>query len=196
MEFRICWKKQSHHRQAGFSLLEAVVVVSVALVLLAVATPNLVRSWKTYKLSTQASLIANQMDIARFTAVRRDRTITLGYVVVGGNSIIYVDANNSGGLDRTDPQVLLPADMQIANGGFPGTATMGAAYAAPIVMAAGSTIQINSRGTLQAAGLVPYMFVVSYPNQPDYGFRAITISPMGEIRVWQAANNGAWKATS
>lgn len=188
-------KNLGRRGQAGFSLVEAVIVVAIALVLMAVATPNIIRSWKIYRLSTQASLIANQMDISRFTAVRRDRTMTLSYVVVNGTSIVYVDANNNNVLDATDPQVQLPGDIQIAGGGFPGTGTMGAAYAAPIVMAPGSTILINSRGTIQA-GAGPYMFVVSYPTQPDYGFRAITISPMGEIRVWMAANNGAWKSAS
>ena len=188
-------KKLGRRREAGFSLVEAVIVVAIALVLLAVATPNLIRSWKTYRLSTQASLIANQIDVTRFTAVRRDRIITLSYVVVNGNSILYVDANNNNALDATDPQVQLPRDIQITGGGFPGTGTMGPAYAAPTVMAPGSTIQINSRGTIQN-GLGPYMFVVSYPAQPDYGFRAITITPMGQIKVWMAANNGTWKSSS
>ena len=194
MKLRNSFKKPNRH-QVGFSLVEAVIVVAIALVLMAVATPNLIRSWKIYRLSTQASLIANELDVARFTAVRRDQTLTLFYVVVNGTSIIYLDANRNNVLDGTDPQVQLPRDIQIAGAGFPGTGTMGAAYAAPIVMAPASTIQINSRGTIQA-GAGPYMFVVSYPAQPDYGFRAITISAMGEIRVWMAPNNGAWRSAS
>jgi Tfp pilus assembly protein FimT len=188
------------HSLRGFSLLELVVALAVAMLLAAIAIPSVVSTYNQYRLGVQASLIANELDQLRMIAVRRNTTITLYSTTSGSNSVVYIDANKSGGLDATDPQVILPLDMQISNGlsttptGMPGVSSLGSYYSAAVKLPSGG-ISFTSNGTISgAAG--PYFIVIGYTNTSKYGYRAVTVTPMGQIKVWTASSGGSWSSAS
>ena len=186
----------------GFSLVEVVVALAVALVLVAISIPSVLGTYNQYRLGVQATLIANELDQLRMVAVRKNTTITLLSTTTSTtppNTVIFVDANKSGALDINDPQVFLPADMQISNSGtppagMPDSSSMGSNYTSAVKLPSGG-ISFTSNGTI-SGGAGPYFIVIGYTASTQYGFRAITVTPMGEIKVWTASSGGSWTAAS
>jgi prepilin-type N-terminal cleavage/methylation domain-containing protein len=189
------------HSSRGFSLLELVVAMVVAMLLAAIAIPNIMSTYSQYRLGVQASLVANELDQLRMIAVRRNTNITLYSWNSGSNTVLFIDADKSGTTpDATDPQVILPADMQISNGlstpptGMPGISSLGSYYSAAVKLPSGG-ITFTSNGTISgAAG--PYFIVIGYTNTSKYGYRAVTVTPMGQIKVWTASSGGSWSSAS
>jgi prepilin-type N-terminal cleavage/methylation domain-containing protein len=184
----------------GFSLIELLVAMVVALVLAAIAIPNIVTTYSQYRLGVQATLIADQLDLLRMNAVRKNTTVTLFSTTPASNTILYIDTNKNSSLDSTDPQVMLPADMQISNDlstaptGMPGTSSMGTYYSSAVKLPAGG-ISFASNGTISgSAG--PYIIIIGYKSTSKFGFRAITVTSMGQIKVWTASSGGSWSAAS
>jgi prepilin-type N-terminal cleavage/methylation domain-containing protein len=187
----------------GFSLIELIVALAVALVLAAIAIPSIMSTYSQYRLGVQATLVANQIDLLRMSAVRKNTTLTLFSTTSSTspvNTILYVDLNKNSTLDSTDPQVWLPADMQISNSlttppsGMPDSSSMGTPYATTLKL---PTLGISflSNGTI-SGGAGPYFIVIGYAGSTKYGFRAVTVTPMGEIKVWTATPSGSWSVTS
>jgi Tfp pilus assembly protein FimT len=188
---------------SGFSLVELVVALAVAMVLAAIAIPNIVTTYSQYRLGVQATLIANELDQLRMTAVRRNSTVTLSSATpssLSGRTVLYIDANKSGSYDATDPQVVLPSDMQISNSGtpptgMPGVTALPSTYSAAVKLPT-SGITFNANGTINS-GAGPYFIVIGYTSTSKYGYRAITVTPMGQIKVWSASSGAsAWSSTS
>jgi Tfp pilus assembly protein FimT len=189
-------------RLSGFSVIELMIVVLVAGLLIGISIPGFIKSWRMYRLSNAASQIANELDLLRFTAVRRNTTLNLYGVPRGANTVLFIDSNKNQQQDATEPSLLIPTDMQMMNGqaGVPNTASMGAAYAVTftptIGTGAGSGITFGPGGTVTYTGAsAPYAIVLGYPASPQDGYRAITVTPMGEIKVWTWSGNG-WVPTS
>ena len=116
--FRVSSLKSSR----GFSLIELLVAMVVALILAAIAIPSIVTTYSQYRLGVQATLIADQLDLLRMNAIRRNTTIVLNSTTsapcsTGTNTVLYIDVDKSNACDSRDPQVRLPMDMQIANAG-------------------------------------------------------------------------------
>jgi prepilin-type N-terminal cleavage/methylation domain-containing protein len=190
-----------HSRTArGFSLVELVVALAIAMVLAAIAIPSVVTTYNQYRLGVQATLIAGEIDQLRMTAVRRNSTVTLFSTPSGSNTILYIDANKSGILDSTDPQFILPADMQISNSlstaptGMPDVSSLPSTYSTAVKLPS-TGITFGANGTINA-GAGPYFIVIGYTNTSKYGYRAVTVTPMGQIKVWTASSGGSWSSTS
>ncbi|HVO58694.1 MAG TPA: GspH/FimT family pseudopilin [Dongiaceae bacterium] len=195
-------RPRSRPCESGFSLLELVVALLVALILSAIAIPSIITAYNHYRLGNQATLIASQLDLLRFNAVRKNTTMTMYATTVGGNTVIYIDANKNGTLDPTDPQITLPADILLIGAGtappsdMPASTSMGAPYATVLAFPT-SGIVFNSSGTVGYTGAsAPYLIGVTFASGSKYGYRAVTVTPMGEVRVWTAEANGSWSPTS
>jgi len=179
---------------------ELVVALAIALVLAAIAIPSVVTTYNQYRLGVQATLIAGEIDQLRMTAVRRNSTVTLFSTPAGSNTILYIDANKSGILDSTDPQFILPADMQISNSlstaptGMPDVSSLPSTYSTAVKLPS-TGITFGANGTINA-GAGPYFIVIGYTNTSKYGYRAVTVTPMGQIKVWTASSGGSWSSTS
>jgi Tfp pilus assembly protein FimT len=115
--------------------------------------------------------------------------------------VLYIDVNKNNALDSGDPQVWLPADMQISNSlttaptGMPDSSSMGTPYATTLNLPTTGSISFLSNGTI-SGGSGPYFIVIGYTAGTKYGFRAITVTPMGEIKVWTASSGGSWSVAS
>lgn len=177
----------------GFSILELVVALVVAMVLAAIAIPSVVSTYAQYRLGVQATLIANEIDQLRMTAVRRNSTVALLSGTTAGSTVLCIDVNKNA-CDSRDPEVVLPADMQIAPAGAPGLSSLGPNYSSAVTLPSGGII-FGANGTISgSAG--PYIIVIGYRNSSKYGYRAITVTPMGQIKVWTASSGGSWSSTS
>jgi Tfp pilus assembly protein FimT len=182
-------------REAGFSLFELVATLAVLFVVMAIALPTLTATIAGYRLGSSAEQLANFMELTRFSAIKRNTTVNLLTTFQGNNTVFYADLNGNGALDAGEPQVLLPSDMFIANGqtGVPPASDTGL----PSTQDFTSQISFDYRGTVTSGGgLAPsaYFLVIGLVGQPQYGFRAITVTPMGQTKAWTAAAGGHWKA--
>lgn len=165
--------------------------LAIGLVLASIALPFVVGAIQNYRLDSITQQTASLIDLARYSAIRRNMVVTLQAVIQNGNTVLYVDVNNNG-LDATDPRVVLPSDMQIANNDplTPPATSMGLGNT---ISFAGS-IQFDYRGLVNYAGppVSPYFLALGYTNQTQYGTRAVTVAPMGQTKLWKAPPGGTW----
>ena len=180
-------------KSAGYSLVEMMMTLAIGLILVSVALPTMIGAIQGYRLNSSAQQVANLVELTRYTAIRRNAPMSLRTVVQNGNRIFYLDLNGNGTLEANEPLVVLPADMQLANGQplTPNATSTG------LVPAQDFTTQINFdyRGTafpLPGGPVATYYLALGYVNQAQYGCRAITVTPMGQTKIWKAPPSGTW----
>jgi prepilin-type N-terminal cleavage/methylation domain-containing protein len=180
-------------KEFGYSLIEMVVTLAVGLILVSVALPLLVGAVQGYRLNSITQQTADLIELTRYTAIRRNATVSLHKTAQNGSTIFYVDVNGNGVLDGGEPMLVLPNDMQIANGQSltPGPSSTGLNGAQDFT----DTIAFDYRGTLnfRPGGAVgPYFLALGYVTQAQYGCRAVTVIPMGQTKTWKASASGTW----
>jgi prepilin-type N-terminal cleavage/methylation domain-containing protein len=180
-------------KSAGYSLIEMMVSLTVGLILVAVALPTLVGAIQSYRLNSTSQQIANLIELTRFTAIRRNTVMSMQMAVNNGSTVFFIDLNGDGKPDPNDPMVILPSDMQLANNQplTPGPASFGFAPTQNFT----NQINFDYRGTVNYTGggpIAAYFLAVGYVNQAQYGCRAITVTPMGQSKVWKTVGTGTW----
>jgi Tfp pilus assembly protein FimT len=148
---------------------------------------------QSYRLNSTSQQIANLMELTRYTAIRRNTVETLQMAVINGSTVFYIDLNGNGTLDPNEPMVMLPSDMQLANNQplTPGPASFGFAPTQNFT----SQISWDYRGTVNfsgGGGVAAYVLAVGFVTQAQYGCRAVTVTPMGQTKVWKTVGNGTW----
>ena len=181
-------------KTAGYSLVEMMMTLAIGLVLVSVALPTMIGAIQGYRLNSVAQQVANLAELTRDSAIRRNSVISLRQVVQNGNgnTILFVDLDGDGNLGPTEPLVMLPSDMQIANGQSltPPAASIGQPtqdFAGQIIFDYRGTVNFTGGGPMRA-----YFLALGYTNQAQYGCRAITVSPMGQTKTWKAPAGGTW----
>ncbi|HEV2103112.1 MAG TPA: hypothetical protein VGR58_10075 [Candidatus Acidoferrum sp.] len=177
--------------QRGFSMIELVVVVGMIMVLSAISVPKIVNSMSVYKLNVASTSIQNLIEVARFNAVRRNTTLSLRQTVINGQAAFYVDIPNTAVYVNTDPTYIVPTTVQIAPAGAPAAATTGLANTAAL---GGGCISFNSRGVVDytncGGGVQSVWFISLGLTNGNGGFRAVTLTPMGQAKSWTASPAG------
>jgi prepilin-type N-terminal cleavage/methylation domain-containing protein len=183
-------------RRRGFSLIELMVVVAIALVVMAVSAPAVMRTYYGYRLRNTASSVAGLMQSARMQAVRNNTTIP---VVLSADQRRYfadiVPVGGNGLWEPTEPLVELPRNVNLVTAGTPSRVSMNLAFA-PVPEPQGSRPNFNARGLpclfagancSNLNGGNPVGFVLYFRDQRSVGpngWAAVSISPGGRIRVW------------
>jgi prepilin-type N-terminal cleavage/methylation domain-containing protein len=183
-------------RIAGYSLVEMMMTLAVGLVLVSVALPAMVSAIQGYRLNSAAQQIANFIDLTRYTAIRNNKVTSLQSAVQNGTTILYIDLNGDGQMEANEPRVMLPSDIVIANGDslIPSRAST----SLPNLQDFSNQITFDSRGVLNfgPGGIAPapYFLALGFTTRVDSGYRAITVTPMGQTKMWRGPANGAWSA--
>ena len=176
----------------GFSLVEVLIAFSIILVIAAIATPNIVRSLRAYRVGAVSTDVANIIQRTRFEAIRRN-IITTARAQVAGNQVqVWIDYNRNQQVDANEPFILLPADMAFLDQGqVPSPKSMGYANTRLIQ----GQISFDGKGTVDFNGAAPAVLLcyVGNPNDPSSGYRAVAVLPAGKTRIWRASGaNGYW----
>jgi prepilin-type N-terminal cleavage/methylation domain-containing protein len=178
---------------AGYSLVEMMMTLAVGLILVSVALPTMIGAIQGYRLNSIAQQVATLVELTRYTAIRRNSVVILQMKVIKGNTVFFIDLNGNGQPDANEPMVILPTDMQLANGQTltpPSTS-----------MALGNTIDFASSMTFDYRGMLnytngvtpaPYFLALGYTSQAQYGTRAVTVTPIGQTKTWKAPSGGTW----
>jgi prepilin-type N-terminal cleavage/methylation domain-containing protein len=178
---------------AGYSLVEMMMTLAVGLILISVALPTMVSTIQSYRLNSIAQQVGSLMDLARYTAIHRNSVTTLQMKTVNGSTVFFIDLNNNLQPDTNEAMVILPGDMQFANGQCPkpDAKTPGLAATADFP----GQITFDYRGTVSftpGSQLVTYFLALGYTNQAQYGCRAVAVSPMGQSKLWKAPDDSTW----
>jgi len=180
--------------QRGFSVVELSIAVAIMLVLLAMAVPSVLQSIHIFRLNSAATSLQNIMEITRFSAVRKNTEIALRQTTLNGQQLFYVDLNGTGAYANTDPSYLLPLDIEWNPAGAPAASTTN--LASTQALASGDCIAFDARGvvsyaTCGAGTQVVWFMSVGLLNNND-GYRAVTVTPMGQAKAWTASSAGSW----
>ncbi len=87
------------NKQEGFSLLEALIVMSVIVAMTAAVIPNINTSIQNYRLSASAQEIASQVQSARLRAVRGNAMCT--FLITASGRRFGIDVDGDGNISST-----------------------------------------------------------------------------------------------
>ncbi len=183
--------------QAGFSLLEAIIVVAITLVLVALTSKAMFSAWSNYTISTTARQIGSVAQVARSKAT-------------GRNNRYRVTVNTSDGTYRmeycstldtsTTPAscsawTLDPQSADYTLGSGVSFSTSGLSVAAPgessVTQAADMTF--NSRGVLIDSSSNPLDSACFYMQRSGTRPAAVCTSMVGKTTVYQLQNS-TWQS--
>jgi prepilin-type N-terminal cleavage/methylation domain-containing protein len=181
---------------AGYSLVEMMMTLAIALILLSVAMPMMIGAIQGYRLNSAAQQVANFVDLARYTAIRNNRLLIVQTGVTAGRVTLYMDFNGNGQADPNEPRIILPGDIAIANGDS--LAPDGNSFGLRTNLQGFTTqITFDSRGVLNfGGGMAPtsYFLAIGFSTQVGSGYRAVTVTPMGQTKMWKGPASGLWSA--
>jgi type II secretory pathway pseudopilin PulG len=192
---------QKKSGEAGFSLVELLTVVTIIIVISAMAAPSIMNSLRMVRLRGSASSMVTLFEQARQLAVRNNRGYVVLPVVNGGRSYWYIDLNNNQVMDANEPRVILSPSVSAA-AAPPSAASLSLPGGANYYQLATQTgPAFNTRGLpcyITANSCVNYNPATgNYENfvyyLQDNGlggtlYMAITVAPTGKIKTWKWNN--------
>ena len=186
-------KPHSIHANRGFSLLEALIVVSMTMVIAGTSIPKMMNVLASMEIRSATRSAAGVMQSVRMMAVKVDQYRTVRYYNAASGAIVYGDVDNNNQPGPLETQAFL------------GTTVL--AYSAPagideldatqlsFTPSTSTSITFSPTGMPCAdastcgTGVVMY-FTNSRTNRtPAWG--AISISPGGRVSTW-LWNGSAW----
>lgn len=108
--------EQQRERQAGFTIVELLMVALIVLVIGGWAILSFWRIWKNEELRAGAAEIADTIQRARMLAAKDNSYYPVRYTTSSGSLSVFVDKNNDNTLDSGDPVLDLPNTIQAASG--------------------------------------------------------------------------------
>lgn len=194
-------------RQRGFSLLEMMVVVTIILIMAAVATPSLVRAIRSYQLESAGRQVGNMVLRARYEALQRNRRVCAAFQRVGPEGRYGLDLTGGDAEPCDDAVPALAAGdpymvtQNIVNWWFNDTPSYPPLIGLPAGYNSSATTQMPARfritfsprgtvvqpaggGTWTMASRVQLICLVrNVPN--DFDAVLVTITPVGRIKLYR-----------
>jgi type II secretory pathway pseudopilin PulG len=206
---KIGWRRKKGNRHAspsmgGFSIIELCIVVLVVLIVAAIAIPSGVQIWNDMQLRAASAEVADLMQRARMLAAKNNATYSIRYNVLNGVQRIFIDLNNNGTLDATEPYIDLAGQITAAAGAPSGSSGQPAPFVLTGDTSTGTPcdntciLAYSPRGlpcnytspptcTTPAASYFVYYFQDGRPN----GWTAVYVTKAGRSKamVW---NGSTW----
>jgi prepilin-type N-terminal cleavage/methylation domain-containing protein len=210
---QIQWRSSTGdaHSKAGFSLIELLVVVSVMLVVAALAVPTLTTTLDSFRMRGTLSSIANLAQRARTQAIKRNTSQHIHFSTVNNQAVSFVtDLNDGVSVVRPvypDPQLSdqtwLPTQFSLSiaptGAGSPPPLTGVSMWGTALVPNVGpQDPYFNSRGmpclpdpvTGVCSPTTGFLYYYRYRRAGTVRWAATSISPAGRIQSW------FWNGTS
>ena len=179
----------------GFSLVELMVVVGIALVVMAIAIPNIMTAISDYRLRSAASNLAALFQSARMKAIHDNRYYAVRYATVSGAKIAFVDVNNNNTFDNAEPNVQMPSGTSAVLGGGPSVGSLNLGWTPKL-----PPVRFNSQGfacavsgalcSTNSGGYTVGFF--QYVTDTRGKWAGVLVTPAGLVRsyVWTGSKWG------
>jgi len=189
---------------AGFTLLEALVVISITLVIGCLTAPSLMRTITSINVRYSARNLSGLMQNARMQAVRKNTFYAIQPMALGGNVTGYfVDLTRNVTYTSGDTVVTMASNTVVTPGGGSGAPNEGAFLGALgfAVAGAGSPAAFNARGLpcLYLTGTCPQLagtgfvyFICTTGTFGQVSWAAVAVTASGHEQVWTCDSDGNW----
>lgn len=182
---------ERRNKDRGFSLVELIVAVAIALVLMGFAIPVVLSSIRNYTLSSASSNMTRLMQQARYAAIQRGGNSSVRQVVRGGRNFFAVDRDCDGTAGNTEQAYAIPLSVSLSATG-PATGSL-IFSAAPTPVPDPFVITFNARGNKivsctnpTASAATSLIYVTGWGNN-----NAVTVTGAGRARSWRY-DGSAW----
>lgn len=191
-------------------------MVSISLIIMAIAAPQIMNAVKNSRLRTAATDYANLLQTARMRAIQDDTYYPV--LTIASVSITCLDLNQDGQCDSlstgpAEPQVAFHTTVQFASAASaPNNSNLRSQYlpstcgttcvsvnpnTSPVEAAFGPRglpCYINGGVCSYTSGGVPVAFETYLQNTQTTAWEAITVSPAGRVRQWYYdTTSTSWK---
>jgi prepilin-type N-terminal cleavage/methylation domain-containing protein len=194
--------REATKRERGFTILELMVVVTVIMVISAVALPSFMQAYRTYQLDDAATQVASVLKFTRYEAIRLNVTaaapLAARTLQTAAGTNVYTDNNNSATLQVTEKQVLFSRNVNLVAAGVPPN-TAGLAGAVGVAALTNVALNAGSIAFDQRGAVVPAAVNVLYignTSLPNLGNRAVIVLPSGSVQIWSTNAAGIWRQLS
>lgn len=184
----------------GFSLLELTVAMAVIVAISGVAVPSISGNLRAYQLNSMANMVADQLKITRFVAIRQNVPVTCYVTPNSPGYQLWTDTPGTGIYVNTDNSVTLSGSQTLlGSGSIPDEPGLESALGVTgTTTLSGSSSQVSlafdSRGAVTGNTAVNVLYV-GYPDSPSSGYRAVVVLPSGSVQVWTPQGDGTWVKT-
>jgi prepilin-type N-terminal cleavage/methylation domain-containing protein len=182
----------------GFSLLELVIVVAIALVVSAMAIPAVQRVADTYRLNSSGSAVVGVLQQARMAAVKENRPYYAQFTPGPAPSLITAAPLEARAYASSDPTAATAGNVVFPAGALPDHAQLDNYLGG--VPPINVQIGFNARG-FPCTSLGGPSFVCQGPSSFEWfmqsnvsgAWEAITVTSAGRIRSWRQTSPGNWQ---
>jgi|SRR6185437_930295 len=189
--------------EAGFSMVELIMVCVVLVIVTGIAVPNIFRTYQNYQLDSAGHSVASLLQQARIQAVKTNLPAYANFTNAASGNLAFVSNDNSAAYATGDPDVELSPAVSFQNappehsqldtylsGGAPG-----------LTPQVGGSIGFNARG-MPCSETTPggNPTVCGFPGgasgyiwfmQSNIGWEAVTVTPSGRIKSWRLISQAA-----
>ncbi len=192
-------QKKTH----GFTLLEVMIVLSVTLILGAIAVPKMLSAFNDIKLRYVATNLSGLLQSARIQSVRQNTFFTALPGTQAGGNVYYIDKPTATGYTAGDIMVPIDPNVTVTQGtgsGAPNEATFVASLGFTVDAAADppsfSARGLPCVGTASSCPVVAgqgfVMFLKRSGLAGNIPWLAVVVNPSAHIQIWSCDSNGNW----
>jgi prepilin-type N-terminal cleavage/methylation domain-containing protein len=193
-------KRQSRRADAGFSMIEMMVVAAIILIISAMAMPNIWNSVQIMRMRSSLTEITGLYQQTRRLAVRDAKIYPVRTTTIGGRLAFYADLNPTATSTYQSgyPAVVMPEGVTVIS--TPGSTT---GLDVSTVTVTGTMPGFNNRGlpcTYAATYDCPFLTNISGTFYPSHfaiylqtrngGTMAVVVEPSGQVRgyIWSGTS--------
>ena len=184
--------------QAGFSLIEVLIVVAITMVVMVTAVPNMATGIANVRLRSSMTSLAGVLQNCRMLAVKQNRTMTTHFLDTTHGVMAYVKrSSDSGSLAVSDSQVQLqaPVTRLTAPAGLNAPPAIDSTTLGFTPQTGDPSFSTTGRPCVYSGGLCSnYGFVYYFTDtrpMGQNGWAALSISPAGRMKKW-FWNGSSW----
>lgn len=173
-------------------MLELSIVVAVMLVILAIGIPNLQTAIQSYRTAGDVRVIASQLALAKMRAAANFTDARVNFNSFAYNSStgtyqyqleVYNQSTAAWAIDQTG--TVNTGLQNLSTNTVYGYGSIATAAGTQGTISNSSLIEFNSRGVPVTSGLVATGSYAVYLNNGSGQYFAVTVSPSGNIQMWQ-----------
>lgn len=176
---------------AGFTVLELATVLTIALIMGAVAFPQINRYWQSYKLDAATQTLTSNLELARYSAISKNLNVVVAFYPATGEYEVFEDKNGNGSKDPGETLIgsySLPSQIEFKGSGLLGPPSNPSGPVADPITFTNDKVVFNSQGKLNAGLGTIYMQNAA----PDATAISFNIAGRMKTSRWDRASK-TWK---